>query len=134
MILSFVSDSFFFCYLSYVPPTHQCRKRPFLRWIRSQGRSPHASGKAKIPSTPSAFPFIGAPGNTPPEGGKSLGPPDAGGTLQCRGTPVRTYRGTTAYRMRPNNWRGKVTNALKERPGTSFFPFLLHSLVVFLFV
>ena len=30
-----------------VPPTHEYGTRPFLRWARSQGRSPHASSKAK---------------------------------------------------------------------------------------
>ena len=35
------------CYLSYIPPAHECGTRPFFRWVRSQDRSPHASGKAK---------------------------------------------------------------------------------------
>ena len=30
--------------------------------------------------------------------------------------PVEPSGGRTAYQMRPNNWRGKVVNALKERP------------------
>ncbi len=41
-----------------------------------------------------AFPFLGRLRRQaiPPEGGKSLGewPPEAGGNLQCRGTPGRT--------------------------------------------
>ena len=81
------------CYLSYVPPMQECGTRPFLRWVWSQGRSPHA----KIPSAPLAFPLLGAPqapGNNPPppEEGKNLGvwPPEVGGTLQCWGIPGRT--------------------------------------------
>ena len=79
-----------------VPPTHEYGTRPFLRWVRSQGRSPHTSGKAKNTFGPVGIPLFGAPqapGNNPPfEGGKSLGgwPPEAGGNLQYRGTPCRT--------------------------------------------
>ena len=85
------------CIYRCVPPTHEYGTRPFLRWARSQGRSPHASGKAKNSFGPVGIPLFGAPqapGNKPnlPEGGISLGgwPPEAGGTLQCRGTPGRT--------------------------------------------
>ena len=80
-----------------VPPTLEYGTRPFLRWIRSQGRSPHTSGKAKNTFGPVGIPLFGAPqapGNkpNPPEGGKSLGgwPPEAEGNLQCWGTPGRT--------------------------------------------
>ena len=54
--------------------------------------------RPKIPSAPSAFPFLGHLGRqaiTPPhERGKSLGgcPPEAGGNLQYRGTPGRTVQ------------------------------------------
>ena len=87
----------YLCIYRCVPPTHEYGTRPFLRWARSQGRSPHASGKAKNSFGPVGIPLFGAPqapGNKPnlPEGGISLGgwPPEAGGTLQCRGTPGRT--------------------------------------------
>ena len=51
------------CYLSYVTPTHDCGIRPFLR---SQGRSPHASGKAQNTIDPVGIPLLkGAPGNKP---------------------------------------------------------------------
>ena len=79
-----------------IPPTHEYDTRPFLRWARLQSRSPHASGKAKNTFGPVSIPLFGAPqapGNTPaPEAGKSLvgWPPEAGGNLQCRGTPGRT--------------------------------------------
>ena len=63
----------------------------------SQGRSPHASGKAKNTFGPvgiSLFWAPQAPGNkpNPPEGGISLVGwlPEAGGNLQCRGPPGRT--------------------------------------------
>ena len=87
------------CIYRCVPPTHEYGTRPFLRWARSQGRSPHASGKAKNTFGPVGIPLFGvpqAPGNkpNPSEGGISLGgwPPEAGGTLQCRGTSGRTVQ------------------------------------------
>ena len=52
-----------------VPPTLEYGTRPFLRWVRSQGRSPHASGKAKNTFSPVGIPLFGAPqapGNNPP--------------------------------------------------------------------
>ena len=36
-----------------VPPTHEYGTRPFLRWVQSQGPSPHATGKAKNTFGPS---------------------------------------------------------------------------------
>ena len=51
-----------------VPPTHEYGTRPFLRWARSQGRSPHASGKVKNTFSPVGIPLFGAPqapGNKP---------------------------------------------------------------------
>ena len=73
-------------YLSYVPPAHKCGTRPFLRWVRSQGWIPHASGMAKNTFDPIGIALIrGASGTRqwiqPPKGGKSLGgrPPEAGG-------------------------------------------------------
>ena len=87
---------------------------PFLRWTRSQGRSPHASGKAKNTFGPVGIPLFGAPqapGNkpNPPEGGISLG----GGPLRpeelssAEAHPAEPSRDKTVYRMQPNNWRGK---------------------------
>ena len=100
------------CYLSYVPPTHKCGTRPFLRWVRSQGRSPHASGKAQNTFDPVDIPLLRAPGNnTPPKGVKACG--DCLLRLEVLSSaeahPAEPPRGTTAYRMQPNNWRGKVT-------------------------
>ena len=43
-----------------VPPTHEYGTKPFLRWVRSQGRSPHASGKAKNTFGPVGIPLFGA--------------------------------------------------------------------------
>ena len=34
-------------YLFFVPPPGKYGIRPFLTWVRTQGRSPHASGKIK---------------------------------------------------------------------------------------
>ena len=60
-----------------VPPTHEYGTRPFLRWVRSQGRSPHASGKAKNTFGPVGIPLFGRLRRQaitpPPERGKSLG-------------------------------------------------------------
>ena len=42
-----IIESFSLCIYRCVPPTHKYGTRPFLRWARSQGRNPHASGKAK---------------------------------------------------------------------------------------
>ena len=96
---------------------HEYGTRPFLRWVRSQGRSPHVSGKAKNTFSPVGIPLCGAPqapGNKPnprPEGGKTLGD----GPLRLKELssaevhPAEPLRGKTAYRIRPNNWRGKTT-------------------------
>ena len=35
--------------------------------------------------------------------------------------PAEPPRGKTAYRMQPNNWRGKVTNTLKKERGSLLF-------------
>ena len=56
------------CIYRCVPPTHEYGTRPFLRWARSQGRSPHVSGKAKNTFGPVGIPLFGAPqapGNKP---------------------------------------------------------------------
>ena len=113
------------CIYRSVPPTHEYGTRPFLRWARSQGRSPHASGKAKDTFGPVGIPLFGAPqvpGNkpNPPEGGISLGgwPPEAGENLQCRGTPGRTAQRLDGLPTECNPRTGEErphTNAL-ERP------------------
>ena len=54
-----------------VPPTLEYGTRPFLRWVQSQGRSPHASGKAKNTFGSVGIPLFGAPqvpGNKKPGG------------------------------------------------------------------
>ena len=64
------------CINRSVPPTHEYGTRPFLRWARSQGQSPHASGKAKNTFGPVGIPLLGAPqapGNKPPLGYKPGG-------------------------------------------------------------
>ena len=56
------------CIYPCVPTTHEYGTRPFLRWARSQGRNPHASGKAKNTFGPVGIPLFGAPqapGNKP---------------------------------------------------------------------
>ena len=107
------------CYLSYVPPTHEWGTRPFLRWIRLQGQSPHASGKAKNTFGPIGILLIRAPqepGNkpNPTEGGKSLGdgPLKPEELSSAEAHPAGLPKGTTAYRMWPNNWRGKIIHDL----------------------
>ena len=66
------------CIYRCVPPTHEYGTRPFLRWVRSQGRSPHASGKVKNTFGLVGIPLFGAPqapGNkpNPPKGVKAWG-------------------------------------------------------------
>ena len=46
------------------PPSHQpdeCDTMPFLRWVRAQGRSPHAPGISKNASDLVGIPLKGAP-------------------------------------------------------------------------
>ena len=70
-------QEFELCIYRSVPSMHEYGTRPFLRWARSQGRSPHASSKAKNTFGPVGIPLFGAPqapgNNPPPEGGISLG-------------------------------------------------------------
>ena len=56
------------------------------------------------------------PGNKP----KSLGDgPLRPEEISCaKAHPTEPFGGRTANRMRPNNWRGKIVNALKERHET----------------
>ena len=64
------------CIYRCVPPTHEYGTRPFLRWARSQGRNPHASGKAKNTFGPVGIPLFGAPqapGNKPTRRGYKPG-------------------------------------------------------------
>ena len=85
-----------------------------LRWVWSQGRSPHASGKAKNTFHPVGIPLFGAPqapdNKSTPEVGRSLGdgPLRPEEISSAEAHPAEPPRGKTAYRMRH-------TNALKER-------------------
>ena len=45
--------------MSYAPPVYECGTRPFLRWVRSQGRSPDASGSPKNASGRVGIPLLG---------------------------------------------------------------------------
>ena len=112
------------CIYRCVPPTHEYGTRPFLRWARSQGRSPHASGKAKNTFGPVGIPLFGAPqapGNkpNPPEGGISRGdgPLRPEELSSAEAHPAEPSRDKTAYRMQPNNWGGKKKK--KGSAGTS---------------
>ena len=65
-------------YLSYTTPVYKSGTRAFLRWVRSQNRSPHASGLAKNIFGPIGIPLImsgsGVRQLTPlPKGVKSQG-------------------------------------------------------------
>ena len=102
-----------------VPPTHEYGTRPFLRWVRSQGRSPHASSKAKNTFGPVGILLFGAPqasGNkpNPPKGVKAWGdgPLSPEEISSAEAHPAEPPRGKTAYRKQPNNRREKVTNTL----------------------
>ena len=109
------------CIYRCVPPTHEYGTRPFLRWDRSQGRNPDASGKAKNTFGPVGIPLLGAPQPpinkpNPPEGGISLGdgPLRPEEISSAEAHPAEPSRGKAAYRMQPKNWRGKVTDTLKK--------------------
>ena len=110
------------CIYRCVPPTHEYGTRPFLRWARSQGRSPHASGKAKNTFGPVGIPFFGAPqapGNkpNPPEGGISLGD----GPWGRRNSPVpRHTRQNRPEIKRPTECNPR-TGEEKRSAGTSKF-------------
>ena len=113
------------------PTTHEYGTRPFLRWVRSQGRSPRASGKAKNTFGPVGIPLFGvpqAPGDNPPEGGKSLGDgplrPEEISSPEAH--PAEPPRGKTANRMQPKNWRGKATH---KRPRVSAGPSVIYRCV-----
>ena len=101
---------------------HEYGTRPFLRWARSQGRSPHASGKAKNTFGPSAFPFSGRPRrqamNPTPKEVKACGdgPLRPEEISSAKAHPAEPPRGKTANRMQLNNWRGKATH---KRPRAS---------------
>ena len=45
-------------YLTHVQTTHEDGTRPFSRWVRSQGRSQHASGKARNTFDPVNIPLF----------------------------------------------------------------------------
>ena len=93
-----------------LPTNVQMWHKAILRWVRSQGRSPHASVKVKNTFDPVGIPLRRHAINpTPHEGGKSLGRclPEAGGTLHCRGTPGRTAQ---RYNGLPN-----VTQQLERK-------------------
>ena len=106
-------------YLTYIPPTHEYGTRPFLRWVQSQGRSPHASGKAKNTVDPVGIPLFGAPqapGNNPPTKGVKTwgdGPLRQEELSSAESHPAEPPRGKTANRMQPNNWGGKIRRPLE---------------------
>ena len=111
------------CIYRSVPPTHGYGTRPFLRWARSQGRSPHASGKAKNTFGPVGIPLLGRLRR------QAINPPSSKGVYawgddplwpeeisSAEAHPAELPRGKTAYRMQPKNWRGKATH---KRPRAS---------------
>ena len=107
-----------------VPPTHEYGTRPFLRWARSQGRSPHGSGKAKNNFGIPLFGVPQAPGNNPPQNGVkawgdgSLRPEEIS---SAEAHPAEPPRGKTAYRMQPMNWRRRLLYFCRKTRGMSHF-------------
>ena len=94
---------------------HEYGTRPFLRWVRSQGRRPHASGKVKNTFDPVSILLFGvpqAPGNkhNPPKRVKARGdgPLRPEELSSAEAHPAEPPRDKTAYQMQPNNWRGKI--------------------------
>ena len=88
---------------------HEYGTRPFLRWVQSQDRSPHVSGKVKNTFDPVSIPLFGAPqapGNTPPRGVKAWGdgPLRPEELSSAEAHPAEPPRDKTAYRMQPNKY------------------------------
>ena len=114
------------CIYRCVPPTHEYGTRPFLRWARSQGRSPHTSGKAKNTFGPVGIPLFGAPqapGNKPPRRGYK-----PGGTVPWgrRNSPVpRRTRQNRPEIKRPTECN-PTTGEEKKSAGTSVFIVASH--------
>ena len=82
MFNPFTRISFSSQYLSSVQTPDKSDTRAFLRWVRSQGPSPHASGIAKNTFGPVGIPPQ-APGNKPnprrrQKPGRTPHPPEAG--------------------------------------------------------
>ena len=99
-------------YLSSVPPTGQLWHKAFFRWVRHRAGAHTRSAWPKIPSTPSAFPLLGAP-QTPqsPKGCKSLGD----GPWGRRKSPAAETHSARSVlqpaqpaKVRPKNWRSAV--------------------------
>ena len=85
----------------------------------AQGWSLYASGKAKNTFDPVDIPLLGvpqAPGNkpTPQKGVKAWGdgPLRPEELSSAKAHPAEPPRDKTAYRMQPNNWRGKIRGPL----------------------
>ena len=122
------------------PPSHQsdeCGTRPFLRWVRAQGRSPHAPGISKNASDPVGNTLKGAlkaPGDkpNPSEEGSSLRrrPPEAGGISSDKTHPTWTAHRIMAGRMCPINW---IFRFSKGREAILFWWLLYESDIFFKF-
>ena len=89
--------------------TGKCNPRPFFRWVRAQGRSPHAPGIPKNAYGPVGIPLIrGASGTgrltQPPNGGKSLRPKE-----------ISRYRDTLGQIRAADNTAGRSATRQLER-------------------
>ena len=89
--------------------------------------------KAKNTFEPVGIPVFRAPpasGNkpTPPKGVKTRGdgPLRPEELPSAEAHPAEPPRGKTAYRMRPNNWRGKATHTLKKSGDLCLFVAASH--------
>ena len=96
----------------FIVASHQRTNRRQTVFKPSRRATPHASGK-KNTFGPVGIPLFGAPqalGKTPPpEGGipRGDGPLRPEEISSAEAHPAEPSRDKTAYRMQPNNWRGK---------------------------
>ena len=115
----FLSLSLYLSYLSMRPTNARMWHKAIFKVGPVAGPKPTHVQQGQNTFNPVGIPLFGAPGNkpNPTEGGKSLG---GDGPLRleklssAEAHPAEPPRGKTAYRMQPNNWRGKVTNTLKK--------------------
>ena len=118
--LPFLPD---FLWLFIIRPTNaQMWHKAVFKVGPVAGPKPHASGKAKNTFDTVGIPLFGAPqapGNKPtppPKGVKAWGdgPLRPEELSSAEAHPAEPPRGMTAYRMQPNNWRGKIRGPLSQ--------------------
>ena len=90
--------------------TGMCGTRPFLGGSDRRAGAHTRPAYPKIPTAPSAFPLLGAPGDDPPESGKSLGEKAPWSRRKSPGTETHSARSVPQIirpaEVLPGNWSG----------------------------